>query len=97
MGRGGFASVRYVVPLRLPGVSQPSVGFPGSLHQKFETWEEAEQFLATVQERGHSQALYAVRKGRRPGIYTDWGTCKNQVYSMFTTLRRVVSPLTQYN
>src|SRR5258708_7509903 len=70
-----------------PTPNVPPIGFSGSLHQKFNTLEEANQFISTVQEQGSSQPLYAVRKGRRPGIYTDWGTCKNQVYSTLPTPR----------
>ena len=80
----------------IPYVPQPLVGVPGSLHQKFRTLEEAAQFIITVQAQGQSQPLYAVRKGRRPGVYTDWETCRSQVYSMFHTSRYGVSSLTQW-
>jgi viroplasmin and RNaseH domain-containing protein len=76
----------YVIPDHpLAREPQWSVGFPGSMHQKFRTWEEAVQFIARVQEQGPSQPLYAVRKGRQPGIYADWGACKSQVYSLLYT------------
>lgn len=51
-------------------------GFAGAQYKGFPDEASAKEYLNVTEEKGK---FYAVHKGRVPGVYLDWDTCKEQV------------------
>ena len=51
-------------------------GFASALYKGFPDEASAKEYLNMTEEKGK---FYAVHKGRVPGVYLDWDTCKEQV------------------
>lgn len=56
-------------------------GFSGAVYKSFQTEKEAKEYLdgpsTTVRLNKESSKIYAVRKGRKTGIFYSWGECSD--------------------